>query len=50
MEPAPPGGPAVAGRSPWALAGRRLARNRIALGGLALLVVIVVVSFAAPIY
>jgi peptide/nickel transport system permease protein len=50
MEPAPPGGPAVAGRSPWALAGRRLARNRIALGGLVLFALIVVVSFAAPIY
>jgi len=50
LEPAPPGGPAVAGRSPWALAGRRLARNRIALGGLALFILIVVVSFAAPLY
>jgi peptide/nickel transport system permease protein len=50
VEPAPPGGPEVAGRSPWALAGRRLVRNRIAMGGLALFVVIVVVSFAAPLY
>jgi peptide/nickel transport system permease protein len=50
LEPAPPGGPAVAGRSPWALAGRRLARNRIALGGLVLFILIVVVSFAAPLY
>jgi peptide/nickel transport system permease protein len=50
IEPAPPGGPAVAGRSPWALAGRRLVRNRIALGGLVLFLLIVAVSFAAPIY
>jgi peptide/nickel transport system permease protein len=50
VEPAPPGGPAVAGRSPWALAGRRLLRNRIALGGLVLFLLIVVVSFAAPLY
>jgi peptide/nickel transport system permease protein len=50
IEPAPPGGPAVAGRSPWALAGRRLVRNRIALGGLVLFILIVLVSFAAPLY
>jgi peptide/nickel transport system permease protein len=50
LEPASPGGPAVAGRSPWTLAGRRLARNRIALGGLVLFVLIVVISFAAPLY
>jgi peptide/nickel transport system permease protein len=50
VEPATPGGPEVAGRSPWALAGRRLVRNRIAMGGLALFLLIVVVSFAAPIY
>jgi peptide/nickel transport system permease protein len=50
IEPAPPGGPAVAGRSPWTLAGRRLVRNRIALGGLVLFILIVLVSFAAPIY
>ena len=50
IEPAPPGGPEVAGRSPWALAGRRLVRNRIAIGGLVLFLVIVAVSFAAPIY
>jgi peptide/nickel transport system permease protein len=50
VEPAPTGGPAVAGRSPWALAGRRLVRNRIALGGLVLFVLIVVISFAAPLY
>jgi peptide/nickel transport system permease protein len=50
IEPAPTGGPEVAGRSPWALAGRRLVRNRIAMGGLVLFIFIVVVSFAAPLY
>jgi peptide/nickel transport system permease protein len=40
----------IVGRSPWALAGRRLARNRIALAALALFLVIVAVSFAAPVY
>ena len=50
IEPAAPGGPEVAGRSPWALAGRRLVRNRLAMGGLVLFIVIVAVSFAAPLY
>src|SRR6476659_94135 len=50
IEPAPPGGPEVAGRSPWALAGRRLVRNKIALSGGVLFLVIVVVSFSAPFY
>jgi peptide/nickel transport system permease protein len=40
----------VVGRSPWALAARRLLRNRIALAGLTLFVLIVAVSFAAPLY
>ncbi len=40
----------IVGRSPWALAARRLARNRIALAALALFLVIVAVSFAAPVY
>ena len=40
----------VAGKSPWRLAGRRLARNRVALAALALFVLIVAVSFAAPIW
>src|SRR5919202_3037723 len=40
----------VAGKSPWRLAWRRLMRNRIALAALALFVLIVVVSFAAPFY
>src|SRR5437660_12245708 len=43
-------GPAIAGRSPWALAGRRLRRNRIALAALVLFLAIVAVSFAAPLY
>jgi peptide/nickel transport system permease protein len=42
--------PGVRGRSPWALAARRLARNRIALAALALFCVIVISSFAAPLY
>jgi peptide/nickel transport system permease protein len=50
VEPATPGGPEVAGRSPWALAGRRLVRNRIAMVGAVMFVVIVVVSFTAPLY
>ena len=40
----------VAGKSPWRLAGRRLLRNRIALAALGLFVLIVVASFAAPLY
>lgn len=42
--------PSVRGRSPWALAARRLARNRIALVALALFAVIVISSFGAPLY
>ena len=41
---------AEAGRSPWGLAARRLVRNRIALAALALFLLIVAVSFAAPLY
>src|SRR5437764_10913864 len=40
----------IVGRSPWALAGRRLLRNKLALAALALFLLIVVVSFGAPIY
>src|SRR5690348_11054891 len=40
----------VAGRSPWALAGRRLLRNRTAMGAGILFLLIVLVSFAAPLY
>src|SRR6266550_2319125 len=40
----------IVGRSPWVLAGRRLLRNKLALAALALFVLIVAVSFAAPLY
>src|SRR3954462_15645596 len=40
----------VAGKSPWRLAGRRLLRNRVALAALGLFLLIVAVSFAAPIW
>jgi peptide/nickel transport system permease protein len=40
----------VAGTSPWRLAGRRLLRNRIALAALGLFLLIVAVSFGAPIW
>jgi len=42
--------PEFSGRSPWALAGRRLRRNRIAMASLVLFLLIVAISFAAPIY
>jgi peptide/nickel transport system permease protein len=42
--------PEIIGRSPWALAGRRLWRNRIAMGALVLFLLIIAVSFAAPLY
>jgi peptide/nickel transport system permease protein len=38
------------GRNPWALAGRRLRRNRIALAALGVFLLIVVLSLAAPLY
>ena len=41
---------AIVGRNPWALAARRLRRNRIALAGLGLFLLIVVLSLAAPLY
>jgi peptide/nickel transport system permease protein len=40
----------VVGRSPWALAGRRLLRNKLALAALALFLLVVAVSLAAPLY
>ncbi len=43
-------GQVVAGRSPWALAARQLWRNRIAMASLVLFLLIVAVSFAAPLY
>src|SRR5213076_60872 len=42
--------PAVVGRNPWALAARRLWRNRIAVAALLLFLVIVVMCLAAPLY
>jgi peptide/nickel transport system permease protein len=40
----------IVGRSPWVLAGRRLLRNKLAIAALGLFVLIVAVSFAAPLY
>src|SRR4051794_41575956 len=40
----------IAGKSPWRLAGRRFMRDRVALAALVLFVLIVVVTFAAPLY
>ena len=40
----------VMGRSPWALAGRRLRRNRVAMAALVLFLLVVAISFAAPLY
>jgi peptide/nickel transport system permease protein len=42
--------PEVTGRSPWALAGRRLRRNRVAMAALVLFLLIIIISFAAPLY
>ena len=42
--------PAIAGRNPWLLAGRRLWHNRIAMAALVLFLLIVVVSLLAPLY
>src|SRR5690242_21157734 len=42
--------PAIAGRNPWALAARRLWRNRIAVASLVLFLLIVVLCLAAPLY
>src|SRR5260370_32512730 len=41
---------ATTGRNPWALAARRLWRNRIAMAALALFLLIVVLCLAAPWY
>jgi peptide/nickel transport system permease protein len=40
----------IAGKSPWRLAGRRLLRDRVALGALGLFLLILVVCLSAPIY
>src|SRR6516225_8212838 len=42
--------PGVVGRNPWAMAARRLRRNRIALAALGLFLLIVVMCLAAPLY
>jgi|SRR5271165_4999598 len=42
--------PAVAGRNPWALAWRRLRRDRVAMAALGLFLLIVVMCIAAPLY
>jgi peptide/nickel transport system permease protein len=42
--------PATVGRSPWALAWRRLRRNRIALAALGLFLLIILLCIAAPLY
>jgi peptide/nickel transport system permease protein len=42
--------PAQVGRSPWALAWRRLRRNYVALAALSVFVLIVVLCIAAPLY
>jgi peptide/nickel transport system permease protein len=42
--------PAVAGRNPWALAAKRLWRNRIAMAALGLFLLIVLLCLAAPLY
>ena len=48
--PAPAGGLAAVSGSPWALARRRLLRNRVALTMAGVLVVIVAVCLCAPLY
>ena len=40
----------ISGKSPWRIAGRRLARNKLALASLVLFLLIVVVSLLAPVY
>jgi peptide/nickel transport system permease protein len=50
VEPSTELRPEIAGRNPWALAGRRLARNRVALAALGLFLLIVVASLLAPVY
>jgi peptide/nickel transport system permease protein len=40
----------ISGKSPWRLAGRRLLRNRLAIGALGLFLLIVAVCAAAPLY
>ena len=42
--------PEISGRSPWALAGRRLWRNKLAMAALVLFLLIIALSLAAPLY
>jgi peptide/nickel transport system permease protein len=44
------GGARIEGRSPWALAARRLRRNYVALGFLAVFLLVVIVCLLAPVY
>jgi peptide/nickel transport system permease protein len=44
------GGHKIQGRSPWALAGRRLRRNRVALASLGVFILVVVCCLLAPVY
>jgi peptide/nickel transport system permease protein len=44
------GGSKIEGKSPWALAGRRLRRNYVALGSLAVFILIVLACMLAPLY
>src|SRR5258707_4666526 len=50
VEPSAGVRPAIAGRNPWALAGRRLRHNRTALAALGLFLLIVVLCLLAPWY
>ena len=40
----------ISGRSPWRIAGRRLVRNKLAIASLVLFLLVVIVSFLAPVY
>jgi peptide/nickel transport system permease protein len=44
------GGSKIQGKSPWALAGRRLRRNYVALGFLAIFILVLLVCLLAPLY
>jgi peptide/nickel transport system permease protein len=44
------GGSKIEGKSPWALAGRRLRRNYVALGSLGVFILIVLACMLAPLY
>jgi peptide/nickel transport system permease protein len=50
VEPSADLRPAITGRNPWALAARRLRRNRVALAALGLFVLIVAMCLLAPVY